>query len=125
MAYHNRFLKSQSLPIGAMLLSLSASSLLADAIDTNATIQSIDIQDTVEVELPRYQPGVSKTAKTGQLAHDVPQAITVVTKELLHDKSEFTLKEALSNVSGLTFNAAEGGRIGDNMNLRGFYTFGD
>jgi hypothetical protein len=36
-----------------------------------------------------------------------------------------SLKEALRNVSGLTFNAAEGGRSGDNMNLRGFYTFGD
>lgn len=125
MAYHNRVLKSGSLPLGAMLLSISASSLLASTVDTNASIQAIDIQETVEIELPRYQPGVSKTAKTGQLAHDVPQAITVVTKELLHDKSEFTLKEALNNVSGLTFNAAEGGRIGDNMNLRGFYTFGD
>lgn len=125
MAYHNRFLNSQMLPIGAMLLSMSASSLLASSSDSNATIKVIDIQDMVEIELPRYQPGISKTAKTGQLAHDVPQAITVVTKELLHDKSEFTLKEALSNVSGLTFNAAEGGRIGDNMNLRGFYTFGD
>jgi len=125
MAYHNRFLNSQMLPIGAMLLSIGASSVLADSADSNATIKAIDIQDIVEIELPRYQPGISKTAKTGQLAHDVPQAITVVTKELLHDKSEFTLKEALSNVSGLTFNAAEGGRIGDNMNLRGFYTFGD
>ncbi|MDO9305867.1 MAG: TonB-dependent siderophore receptor [Sulfuricurvum sp.] len=127
MAYHTRFFNSQVLPVGAMLLSITASSLLADSIanDTNATLKSIDIQETITIELPRYQPGVSKTAKTGQLAHDVPQAITVVTKELLHDKSEFTLKEALSNVSGLTFNAAEGGRIGDNMNLRGFYTFGD
>lgn len=125
MAYHNRLLNSKTLPIGAMLLSMSASSLLANSADSNATIKVIDIQEIVEIELPRYQPGVSKTAKTGQLAHDVPQAITVVTKELLHDKSEFTLKEALSNVSGLTFNAAEGGRIGDNMNLRGFYTFGD
>ncbi len=125
MAYHNRFFSSHTLPIGAMLLGISASSLLADAADSSASIRAIDIQESVEIELPRYQSGISKTAKTGQLAHDVPQAITVVTKELLHDKSEFTLKEAMSNVAGLTFNAAEGGRIGDNMNLRGFYTFGD
>lgn len=125
MAYHHRIFNSSVLPLGAMLLSMSASALLADGIDKNATIQTIDVQGAIEVELPRYQPSVSKTAKTGQQVHDVAQAITVVTKELLHDKSEFTLKEALSNVSGLTFNAAEGGRIGDNMNLRGFYTFGD
>lgn len=127
MAYHQRFFASRLLPIGAMLLSMSASSALADTknSDSNSTLKAIDIQENIQIELPRYQPGVSKTAKTGQLAHDVPQAITVVTKELLHDKSEFTVKEALSNVAGLTFNAAEGGRIGDNMNLRGFYTFGD
>lgn len=125
MAYHNRFFSSHTIPIGAMLLSLSASSLLADPTDSNATLETIDVRETVEIELPRYQAGISKTAKTGQHVHDVPQAITVVTKELLHDKSEFTLKEALHNVAGLTFNAAEGGRIGDNMNLRGFYTFGD
>lgn len=127
MAYHNRFFNSQVLPVGAMLLSITASSLLADttAQDSNATLKAIDIQETIAIDLPRYQPSVSKTAKTGQLVHDVPQAITVVTKELLHDKSEFTLKEALSNVAGLTFNASEGGRVGDSMNLRGFYTFGD
>lgn len=127
MAYHQRFITSRLLPIGAMLLSMSASSALADTknSDSNSTLKAIDIQENIQIELPRYQPGISKTAKTGQLAHDVPQAITVVTKELLHDKSEFTVKEALSNVAGLTFNAAEGGRIGDNMNLRGFYTFGD
>ena len=32
--------------------------------------------------------------------------------------------QAMRNVSGISFNAAEGGRSGDNMNLRG-YTFGD
>ena len=36
-----------------------------------------------------------------------------------------SLREALRSVSGISFNAAEGGRSGDNMNLRGFYTFGD
>jgi catecholate siderophore receptor len=43
----------------------------------------------------------------------------------MHDQQVSSLREALRNVSGLTFNAAEGGRGGDNFNLRGFYTFGD
>ena len=41
------------------------------------------------------------------------------------DQQIGSLREALRNVSGLTFNAAEGGRGGDNFNLRSFYTFGD
>ena len=57
--------------------------------------------------------------------HDVPQAITTVTRALIEEQEANSLREALRNVSGLTFNAAEGGRSGDNMNLRGFYTFGD
>lgn len=43
----------------------------------------------------------------------------------MEEQQGSSLREALRNVSGLTFNAAEGGRSGDNMNLRGFYTFGD
>jgi catecholate siderophore receptor len=57
--------------------------------------------------------------------HDIPQAITSVTHELMEDQQVGSLREALRNVAGLTFNAAEGGRTGDNFNLRGFYTFGD
>ncbi len=48
-----------------------------------------------------------------------------MTSKLLEEQQASALKDALRNVSGLTFNAAEGGRSGDNMNLRGFYTFGD
>ena len=43
----------------------------------------------------------------------------------MEEQEANSLREALRNVSGLTFNAAEGGRSGDNMMLRGFYTFGD
>ena len=63
--------------------------------------------------------------KTVQDPHDIPQAITTVTNQLMHDQQTSSLRDALRNVSGLTFNAAEGGRAGDNMMLRGFYTFGD
>jgi catecholate siderophore receptor len=57
--------------------------------------------------------------------HDIPQAVTTLTGALLEEQQVGSLKEALRNVSGLSFNSAEGGRSGDNMNLRGFYTFGD
>ncbi len=57
--------------------------------------------------------------------HQIPQAITTVTNALMEQQQVGSLSEAMRNVSGVSFNAAEGGRSGDNMNLRGFYTFGD
>ena len=57
--------------------------------------------------------------------HEIAQSITIITNRLMQEQQVSTLKDAMRNVSGLTFNAAEGGRSGDNMSLRGFYTFGD
>jgi catecholate siderophore receptor len=67
----------------------------------------------------------TRVGKVVQDPHDVPQAITTVTRSLMEEQEANSLREALRNVSGLSFNAAEGGRSGDNMMLRGFYTFGD
>ncbi|MFM9834759.1 MAG: TonB-dependent receptor [Methylophilaceae bacterium] len=72
-----------------------------------------------------YQATKTRVGKVLQDPQDIPQAVTIITNTLMHDQQVSTLREALHNVSGLTFNAAEGGRSGDNMNLRGFYTFGD
>lgn len=72
-----------------------------------------------------YQATKTRVGKVLQDPHDIPQAVTTVTASLIKDQQLSSLKEALSNVAGLTFNAAEGGRAGDNMMLRGFYTFGD
>jgi catecholate siderophore receptor len=72
-----------------------------------------------------YQATKTRVGKVLQDPHDIPQAVTTVTGSLIKDQQLSSLKEALSNVAGLTFNAAEGGRAGDNMMLRGFYTFGD
>ena len=71
---------------------------------------------------------LAKTTRVGKVVqdpHDIAQAVTTVTQKLMQEQQVGPLREALRNVSGLTFNAAEGGRSGDNMNLRGFYTFGD
>lgn len=72
-----------------------------------------------------YQSGIVTSAKTKQLAKDIPQAITTVTEQLMLDSNADTMKNALRHVAGLTFNSGEGGRIGDNIMLRGFYSFGD
>ena len=88
------------------------------------TVQVEDSADPMEVN-NGYQATETRVGKVKQDPHDVAQAVTTVTRQLMEDQQVGSLREALRNVSGLTFNAAEGGRSGDNMMLRGFYTFGD
>ncbi len=88
-------------------------------------LDEITVKASAIVDSDGYQATKTRVGKVLQDPHDIPQAITTVTRSLMHDQQVGSLKEALRNVSGLTFNAAEGGRSGDNMNLRGFYTFGD
>ncbi|MGZ8270843.1 MAG: TonB-dependent receptor [Methylophilus sp.] len=88
-------------------------------------LEAVEVNTNAEVEEKGYLSTKTRVGKTLQDPHDIPQAVTTVTKDLMHDQQVGSLREALRNVSGLTFNAAEGGRAGDNMMLRGFYTFGD
>lgn len=85
----------------------------------------VDVSSSAEQIKEGYQATKTRVGKVLQDPHDIPQAITSVTHDLMHDQQVSSLRDALRNVSGLTFNAAEGGRGGDNFNLRGFYTFGD
>jgi catecholate siderophore receptor len=107
----------------------------ADA-NTNTTT-NINTKSAQEKELPTvnvsgersreqtYQPGMTNVGKTPQLLRDIPQSVTVVPESLIHDRAADTFREALRNVPGITFNAGEGGRIGDNITLRGFSVVGD
>ena len=88
------------------------------------TVKVEDTADPMEVN-NGYQATETRVGRVKQDPHDVAQAVTSVTHQLMEEQQVGSLREALRNVSGLTFNAAEGGRSGDNMMLRGFYTFGD
>ena len=85
----------------------------------------VEVKAKYDEESNRYNRNYSNIGKITQEISDIPQAITVIPEGLLEDQNATTLKEGLRNVPGLTFNAGEGGRIGDNMNIRGFYSFGD
>ncbi len=65
----------------------------------------------------------TETASLGKLqapVHDVPQTINIVNQELLHAEGATSFADALRNVPGITIGGAEGGQIGNNINLRGF-----
>jgi catecholate siderophore receptor len=122
--------RSSLLPLGALMLAgvapWSAPAALAQAAQAEKVKELATINVQAELDKPDgARATVTRVGKVLQDPHDVPQAITTVTRTIMEQQQVSSLKEALRNVSGLSFNAAEGGRSGDNMNLRGFYTFGD
>lgn len=56
---------------------------------------------------------------------DVPQSVIVVNKALMQSQGVTTLDQAVRNVPGVTIGAAEGGNIGNNININGFTSRGD
>lgn len=64
------------------------------------------------------QATTTRIGKGVQELRDVPQSITVVTERLLDDRNLDTMKEALKNTAGISFQAAEGGE--EDIRLRGF-----
>ena len=117
-------------PLGALMAGLAFCGNPAFAADTSSKDGKTDgVLPTVEVsaerDLPSYVTTKTRVGKIEQDPHEIPQAVTTVTSTLLQEQQASSLQEAMRNVSGISFNAAEGGRAGDNMNLRGFYTFGD
>jgi len=113
----------------AVMLALPAANAIAEErtaeVAPQQTLEEVNVKAVSVNEIGGYQATKTRVGKVLQDPQDVPQAITSVTHDLMHDQQISSLRDALRNVSGLTFNAAEGGRGGDNFNLRGFYTFGD
>ena len=111
------------MPLGAVMVAGLLGAVDAAA-DEEQMLAPVTVKATAEQQ-DRYLGSKTRVGKVVQDPHDVPQAITTITRSLIEEQEANSLREALRNVSGLSFNAAEGGRSGDNMMLRGFYTFGD
>lgn len=110
------------LPLGALLLAASVGSW---AQSETTTLAPVVVHGTRDRESQTYQSGVTSVGKTPTAAKDIPQSLTVVNDKLLQDQGKDSFKEALRNVPGITFEAGEGGRIGDSIRLRGFSVSGD
>ena len=126
------------LPLGALMLAASFSSWAqstapapqtpatpsagAPAANTLAPVTVTGTRDRVD---QTYQSGLTSVGKVPVPAKDIPQSLTVVNEKLMHDQGKDSVKSALENVVGITFEAGEGGRVGDNIRLRGFSTAGD
>jgi catecholate siderophore receptor len=67
-----------------------------------------------------FAPGANSLSRLPADPRDTPQSITVISKPLMESQGATSLASALRNVPGLTIGAAEGGQIGNNINLNGF-----
>jgi catecholate siderophore receptor len=79
------------------------------------------VKVTGQADAPDFQPDTSSVgAKVPTALRDIPQAVVVVPKAVLNSQAVSSFSDALRNVPGVTLGAAEGGQIGNNINLRGF-----
>jgi len=109
-------------PLMSCLVAASAFAQPSPATDTPANEKLMPaVRAKARVEPSGKDALKADTTSIGkgkQELRDVPQSITVVTEKLIDDRQLDTLKEALKNTSGVSFQAAEGGE--EDIRLRGF-----
>jgi catecholate siderophore receptor len=116
----------QPTPIAAAVLAVFAAPLpvMAQQASAPATPTPTTTLDDVVVNGEAQQDDFNSLGSTlprlGTDLHDVPQSVTVVDKALMQSQGANSLQDALRNVAGITLGAAEGGTIGNNINLNGF-----
>ncbi|MCG1040426.1 MULTISPECIES: TonB-dependent siderophore receptor [Burkholderiaceae] len=72
--------------------------------------------DRADFQVTRASVG----AKRPTTLRDIPQEVVVINKALMQSQGVASFADALRNVPGITIGGAEGGQIGNNINLRGF-----
>lgn len=68
-----------------------------------------------------YQRDMSTVgSKVPTAIRDIPQSVTVIDKAVMQAQGATSFADALRNSPAITIGGAEGGQIGNNINLRGF-----
>ncbi len=80
-------------------------------------VQTVTVQGQTQDDFTRASVSLDKLPAD---LHDVAQSVTVLSKSLLQSQGANSLSDALRNVPGITLGGAEGGQIGNNINLNGF-----
>ncbi|WP_321946048.1 MULTISPECIES: TonB-dependent siderophore receptor [unclassified Paraburkholderia] len=91
----------------------------AESATNNATLPTISVSgqsDAQDFQAERSTVG----AKTPTALRDIPQSVTVINKAVMQSQGATSFQDALRNAPGITIGGAEGGQIGNNINLRGF-----
>jgi catecholate siderophore receptor len=80
-------------------------------------VQQVEIEGQSTKDFSKNEVSLNKLSAD---LRDVPQSVTVLSKALLQSQGATSLSDALRNVPGVTLGGAEGGQIGNNINLNGF-----
>ena len=67
-----------------------------------------------------FAPPPASINRLGGEIRDIPQSIVIINKALMESQGATSFQSAIRNVPGVTLGAAEGGNIGNNVNLNGF-----
>lgn len=83
------------------------------------TLAPVQVNGTAQADSFR-KATASVGAKVPTAQRDIAQSVTVITRALLQSQGATSFQDALRNAPGITIGGAEGGQIGNNINLRGF-----
>ncbi|VVP85803.1 putative TonB-dependent receptor BfrD [Pseudomonas fluorescens] len=112
---------SHPLIASALGLAVTAAPMGSLADDSHPPILELDALNIDAVHPGGYRTERSASAKYAVPLLDTPQTITVVPSQVIQEQQALSLRQVLANVSGITFNAGEGGGgSGDSINIRGF-----
>ena len=118
------FIESSSRPPRNILVPAVGLAVASLAVAAQANAQGVTQLDTITVQEARAQGYKTHQSASGKYVKpllDTPQTVTVVPKEVMKEQQALSLRQVLSNVSGITFDAGEGGGgSGDKINIRGF-----
>lgn len=104
---------------GASLTVLATLMLAGPAAAQPVMLGPVTVQDQSDKNALNHAPPLSTMPSTS--LQDTPQAVTVVSGELMRRQATSTLGEALRNVPGITIAIGEGGTLaGDQFKIRGF-----
>jgi catecholate siderophore receptor len=98
------------LPLGAVVAGMAwmptdTNAQSAQQPQSEITLPGVDVKSARDAP-DGARATTTRVGKTLQDPHDIPQAVTTVTNSLMQEQQVGSLREALRNVSGLTFNAA-------------------
>ncbi|MCG4452012.1 TonB-dependent siderophore receptor [Pseudomonas sp. MMS21-TM103] len=105
--------------IGLVVASWAGGSLAAQSAERDPLeLGSVTVKGQQE---EGYKVDQASSPKYSAPLLDTPQTITVIPEAMIQEQNALSLRQVLSNVSGITFAAGEGGGgLGDSINIRGF-----